>query len=438
MMQLIVAVALAVLIFIGIKNKKKTDAEEAAKKAAKKAAEEKAAAEKAAAEKAAEEKTVAAIINDEVAKKYYIIVCGLLDSIKPDGMSDKGIKQYIKKHTDQSCDAEKFNLILTVLAQKNQKYFLNEKYCKLVGISVDDINQYKHSNEEAYNICYSEIIESIKTDCKEIFDVVASYGAGHFVEGLSKKAASYEKKIGSELTKGFFSQTIKDMYFEGNETVKTTLFNRIGQYSHDARMREYFRLGVENVEAATPMMAKHAAAITLRALHFEKHGRHQQEYKSITENDCSEFISNCEYIKREIDQAVAKDPFNVSEKKLIDDKVNEIFDIFKSIKCNEGWYLPDNSENYYADSLCNGFWKWVAEYYENGDSTDPNVVLAILMKFFTPSESDFEFLAKERRENDRKKAINKQCSSCALCGGFGRSGSCREYRENCPSWIPLS
>ena len=123
-------------------------------------------------------------------------------------------------------------------------------------------------------------------------------------------------------------------------------------------------------------------------------------------------------------------------------KLSNIFDIFKSIKTSEGWYLPCDLENYYknyyADSLCYGFWKWVAEDYENGDSTDPDVVFAILMKFFTPSESSFEFLAKERKENDRRKAINEQCSSCALCGGFSRNGPCKEFRENCPSWVPRS
>ena len=134
-MGFIVVVVLAVLIFIGLKNKKKIAAEQQKAAEEKKIAEQKAAEEK----KIAEEKAVAMLTNDKVAKQYYAIICGLLDSIKPDGMSDKGIKQYIKKHTGQSCDAEKFNLVLTVLTQKSKKYFLNEKYCKLIGISIDDI-----------------------------------------------------------------------------------------------------------------------------------------------------------------------------------------------------------------------------------------------------------------------------------------------------------
>ena len=347
------------------------------------------------------------------------------------------------KHSNDESNNEDLKKLIkeeSEVIAADEAAILEEEAADEVAILEEEAAERKRIEEEEYKRKENDpqIIESIRTDCEEIFNVVASYGVKHFEEGLSKKVNLYKEKLGAELTRKLFRHEIQKMYFEYNDTVKTTLFNRIGQYSHDARMRVYFRLGVENVEAASPMMARHAAAITLRALHFEKHGQHQEEYKSITENDCREFISNCEYIKREIDQAVAKDPFNVNEKKLIDEEVNAIFDIFRSIKPDNGWYFPSDSENYYADSLCNGFWKWVAEDYENGDSTDPNVALAILMKHFTPSESSFEFLAKERRENDRRKAINEQCSSCALCGGFGRRGPCREYRENCPSWVPRS
>ena len=340
--------------------------------------------------------------------------------------------------------------------------------------------------QEAYSICYSDMIESVKADCKEIFNIVASYGETHFEEGLSKKTERYENKIGSERTQEFFRQAIQEMYFDGNDTVKTSLYNRINQYSYDARMREYYRLCIESVDAAIPTITKYVAAIMLRALHFEKHGQNREEYKAITENDCREFISNCECIQREIENEVAKDPFNTNPKKLINIKANEIFDIFESIKTNVGWYLPRKSENYYADSLCNGFLKWIVEAYQKEYSTDPNVTFEILLTHFKPKDSDFEYLANERQkarerqeqqardaairrqqyeqeaairrqteeanrcaeeakreakyekemqERREKDAAWQQCKRCTQC--WINHGKCRLNRPNCPSFKAL-
>ena len=152
---------------------------------------------------------------------------------------------------------------------------------------------------------------------------------------------------------------------------------------------------------------------------------------------------------REIEKEVAKDPFNVNTQNLINAKVNEIINTMTVVQQQGGWYLPCDSENYYADSLCNGFWKWIAEDYENGDSLDPNVVFEILLTYYKPDDSDFEILDEQRRKaeqqrreveqhNARVEAINKQCRSCAHWGKayVGNGGKCEEYRENCPSWTP--
>lgn len=383
--------------------------------------------------------SLAELLSNETVKQYYTIICALLESMKADIVDFDSAKKYIEFQTKQECDDQKLKYALK---------FTNEKDARnKFGISVDDINKYKCSKKEVLDICYSEIIKSIKADCVKIFDVVATYGAEHFEEGLSKKSERYEKKIGAELTCDFFQQAIREIYFENPVVAKTPLFNRINQYSYDARMREYYRLGIGSVAGAIPTITKQAAAITLRALHFEKYGQSCEEYRAITEDDCREFISNCEHIQREIEDEIAKDPFNTNAKKLINVKAKEIFHVFENIKITDSWYLPSDSDNYYADSLCNGFWKWIAEDYETVGSTDPNMVFEILLTHFKPNERDFEILDEQRQNaeqqrreveqhNERVRAINKQCRSCALCGGFSRTGPCTEFRENCPSWTP--
>ena len=92
-------------------------------------------------------------------------------------------------------------------------------------------------------------------------------------------------------------------------------------------------------------------------------------------------------------------------------------------------YLPFDSEYYYADALCNAFWKWVAKKYQNGDSTDPNQVFKILLDYFKPGQN---LLNNLKSLDDRRDALRNQCRSCALYD------SCDSKRENCPAWTPKS
>ena len=239
--------------------------------------------------------------------------------------------------------------------------------------------------QEAYNICYHEIITSIKADCQEIFRVVASYGAKHFEEGLSQKIRPYEDKIDVEVARQIFAKTIQEMYFEGNETVKMTLLNRMNQYLYDARIRQCCANNSWDKECAGEVVsitARQAAAVMVRALHFEKYGEKAAAYRTITKEDCRAFVSSCNVIMGEIQAAVAEDPFHVDRNELIDNKASCIRDVFEMIQTDAGWYFPCDSESYYADSLCNAYWKWIAEDCKRGVSTDINAAFSILLDHF--------------------------------------------------------
>ena len=330
------------------------------------------------------------LLQDDTLKQYYTIVSTLLEAIKPDNIDLDGAKKFIEFHTQQRCKSQKLKYALEFTKIKGAK----EK----LGITSDDINKYKYSKQEAYNIIYSEIIESIKTDCKEVFDVVASYGAKHFEEGLSKKIELYKKKIGTKLTQEFFRQAIQDMYFEGDKTTKDTLLNRMNQYSYDARMLTYYHTG--DIINTLP---NQVASIVLRALHFEKHGQNREKYKAITIDDCLEFVSNCKLFKDAVEEAVANDPFNVNKNELLHSKAKEIFNVFESIKTNNSWYLPCDSESYYADALCNGFLKWIATSYKKEVSTDLNKAFDILFEHFKPTDRDFKIINEWNQEAERQR-----------------------------------
>ncbi len=403
--------------------------------------------------------------NDEIVKHYYAIVYALLDSIKPNGMAFEGIKEYIETLTKQDCDAKKlystlaffyeayedngFDALSELLEdeadtldelQENEsnysQYFLEKetnikKDYELLGLTLEDINSYRCSKQEACKISYPGIIEEIKADCKEIFNIAFSYGVEHFDKGWNRKDEEfkYQKKIGYERTTELFRQSVQELFFEGDDAVTNTLCNRMAYHSHCARNKWYVRRGgVHSIDKALPTMAEHAAAVTIRALHFEKYGQNREGYKAITENDCREFVSNSEAFKRIIEQQMSGDPFSPSVKNWSNNLVNAKFAIFDWIKKEDGGdYLPSDSEYYYADALCNALWKWVAEDYENGDSTDPDRVFEILLDYFKPDQNTLDEL---QAIDERRATLREQCRSCALYE------NCDSKRENCSAWVP--
>lgn len=390
-------------------------------------------------ERKREEKAATTLTNDEVAKQYYTIVCGLLDSINPNGATFDNVKQHIECHIKQSCDAEKINFVLTFFIYNGKYYFINNKYYKLIGISIADINKYKLSKEEVYRMCYPEIFESIKSECKELFSTATSYGIEHFDTGWVRRdrESNYANKIGVEERNHLYRQVVQELFFEGEESVVKTLCNRFDCYSATARNYYWARYGgVTSVQKAMPIVAEHAGAVAVRALHFEKYGHNRKEYNPLTEDECREMISNSESFKRVVGQIMGIDPFRYKE--WSNGVVKSKFDIFDwiqkeakvesyySSKCE---YLPFDAECYYADALCHAFWKYVEKRYQNVNSMDFDTIFEIMLDYFTPGEKVIDELV---NRDDRREALHKQCQSCALYD------SCNSRRENCPSWIPKS
>ena len=248
MIGVLVIIVLAVLIFIGLKNKKKIAAEQ------QKAAEEK---------EIAEQKAAAtfAPFKNKAAKQYYEMAYGLLSSSSKERSADD-VRRFVEFHTSRvevfdmrnpigSSDIERKFLkegIMTRLSLfKSNEELTNELFAK--GISADEIEQiiklnkeldeslaYRYSAEDADTICDPKnyaygydnrtvvckiskesivplnaekssvekavalkaaakkaeeekkipILQEIEKDCKEVFDNCSSYELGNLIEELQK------------------------------------------------------------------------------------------------------------------------------------------------------------------------------------------------------------------------------------------------------------
>lgn len=295
------------------------------------------------------------------------------------GVSADQIEQIIKlnKSLDESLayrylpeDADK------ICNPKNYKYngwgSSETVTCK---ISKDSVIPLKDQPESVRNNAIAEkntTLQDIEKECKEVFDRCSSCKPEEIINAwykcLERRKKDYEKmvdgdnyihdnlEVACELSlnvEKLFYKVIYDNYFDNIKCVLVDSFNDILSKKRDLCGKLY------GADKYMMIAAKQAAAITLRALNYEKHAQNKEKYSNLTKEICLEFISNHEIFKSEDDNEVA------------DNILSEIsIDL-----CGDGrWYLPYVLEDYHMDAVCNAFWKSVSEKYQEGDSADPNYI----------------------------------------------------------------
>ena len=312
--------------------------------------------------------------------------------------------------------------------------------------------QKKEQLEQEQQKALEILADEIKGDYIEVFNKVDHDGIECFEKELKKLDSKYKKQIGEERLHKFLHDVTKDWYFEGNNIVCQVLIRQMFLYLRRNMMKPD---GDFNEIDVCYIIAKiQASAITSRALHFEKNGQKQREYKSITEDICREYLSKINSVSTDLANKTKRyDLFksNVNTAKATvrySETVNTptwLDDIYQP------WYLPNTkSESYYADSLCNVYWKTVTEAQGKEASLEPNDVFSMIYVEMIPTDKECHMIEKaienkkiekQARELELKIAIQRrqlqweveeQCRTCIRkdhCGQFGK-------RANCSAYIP--
>ena len=320
---------------------------------------------------------------DETVKKYYEISYGLLASVGDKGVNFDGIKKYIEYCLGDLCDTEKLKVVLEFFKKTGSPAILhclyyNEK--ELTGAynayeiprwkaeKVLEVNRicekqtaYRCTKNEAYNICYKEIIDDIELEYKKVLEVVAESGVRCLKEGVNRIIKKYERITGSVVIEDCIHTSTYNRFFANDPVVEAILLTYLL-----AALRKEIR-------------HEAIAGIALRASHFEEYGKNEEGYTTITEETCRNFVLNNEYFKSEI----AKHPYDKS--KYIDSYTHSIMQcsIFAmyyadSFSCVECWMPRFNTELYYTDIICNRCCKDVQKQYSDVDLTNPQDVYDML------------------------------------------------------------
>ena len=296
--------------------------------------------------------------------------------------------------------------------------------------------------------------DEIKEAYKQVFVKVDINGIDCFEKELKKIDSKYKKQVGEERLHKLLHDATKDWYFEGNTIVCQVLIGQMHLYLHK-------NMTVPNgdfneIEACYTMAKIQASAIALRALHFEKNGQKQSGYKSIAEDICREYLSNVKFVSTDFASKIKR--YDLFKSNVDIAKIKEKYRgaVNKPVWLKdlyEPWYLPSiRSESYYADSLCNLYWKTIVEAREKEASIDPNNIFSVIYAEIMPTEEECRAIEKaiekkemearikemkfalaleaEMQKNETEAKIKAQCYSCEHwmhCGQFGERANCSAY-----------
>lgn len=383
---------------------------------------------------------LATVFQNETVKKYYIVSCGLLSSVR--GVTSKGIKKYLESKLGGACDSEALDKVLTVFVQhatssyshneeklywftKNAKDLYLNKH--VFGGNMEELAKpYKCAPEEAYAICYPEAAKNIKEDYQKILHVLETQGKNDFDDHIGGVVRKYKDIIGQDNIKEYIRIITKGLYFEGNKTVATNVIKSV-----DSALYEEMMDTVSNsLDVCQYTAERQALAIALRALNFEKYTGNQEAYTSVTKEDYCKFVSNNAYFQENFEKEIAKKPLDTSMDQLVESQVKsaESFNWYSKFS-TDLCFLPNmKTDPYYADALCNAFWKYIVNKRQEEILTDPDAVFELLLNYLSPSDNDAKILQKKKEEMK----IREQCDSCMF------KDRCKRPDKvlNCPSYLP--
>ncbi|MBR5280866.1 MAG: hypothetical protein IKU26_07875 [Clostridia bacterium] len=344
--------------------------------------------------------TIAACVNNEAAKKYYVICLGLIRSVKC-GVSSDGLRNYVMHQLGTSYDDAVFNKVLSIFAQRtidardaNSKklcygvvgsgyYYL---YRNVFGYKLPElgepweefkeVNAYKCTMEDAYNIAYPEITENIKKDYQNVLDIVATNGEQHFREGIDKIVAKYKNVIGNENIEEYIHILTRKWYFEGNATV-------------DKVLSAYLEVALWAQQQMSSV-----ASVALRTIHFKNYNGVENEYQLISDDECREFIlSNDAYAS-----IIEEHPYE--KEKYLEENIRYIKNagIFsRRGLCSTDYWMPDlKTECYYADAVCVSFLQKVTQKTKDDLPDNPNKIYNIIWKCIELSDEE-----RQKREEEK-------------------------------------
>lgn len=416
---------------------------------------------------------------DDVEKKYYEIIyslCTILDS----SIDLEAAKKFVAHHNGQMCDEEKLKKILTYFDEDDLYYLddqddtddrddtddwddiddrhdgwrlysyeidlkngLSKKKVKSVVISeIIQLNSslaqsvpYQCSEEEAAAICYDyakhetkfkeqikqkydEILSKITPDNrhsfgKKIYDILS--WAHHYSDNIRGGDSMWLNGTAAE---ELIHEITKSKFLEGNTIVRDILLERT----------VYSLWDTQSIYAV--------AAVVLRAVRFERSNQNEADYTGkFNLDECREFLLAEESfrnsrisIEDQISTIVRSKVFGGVSSESLDEFVMTGIFSKDTMNFKVDCWMPNATEEYYTDKLCNLFWKTLAR--EKGIAPNQDITTMYQTIFDTIEWSDDEWQLREVEA--RKNAIRRQCMECA------RKEHCGQLyqRENCSAFRP--
>lgn len=499
MIGFVVVVALAVLIFIGLKNNKKIAAEQ------QKAAEEK---------KIAEQKAAAtfAPFKNEAAKQYYEMAYGLLSSSSKERSADD-VRRFVEFHTSRvevfdKGLARKFlkeGIMTSLSLFKSNEELTNELSAK--GISADEIEQiiklnkeldeslaYRYSAEDADTICdpnnydygydnktvvckiskesivplnaeksavekaaalkaaakkaaeekKKPILQEIEKDCKEVFDNCSSYELGNLIEELYNCL----KRKKSVYVNNLLRNTREAVFVDG-----LTAEFKAAEAEREAE-REANILFCEVLYDNYFDKLRCVLVDTFNKILSEKRDGHckicgADKYLMIAAKQAAAITLRALNYEN---HGQSKEQYSAITENTCREFISN-YEIFKSEDenkvandvlgeisrdlCGRGaWYLNYELKDHHIDAVCHAFWKSVVAKLQESDSADSNYIFNMFFDYFKPNQDKLDHLAVEHRQYMELEARRKAVHR--QCDGCARCDYCQEKykRENCSAWIP--
>ena len=322
-------------------------------------------------------------LGDPAVKKYYEVAYGLMKSIG--SVTVNAIKKHIENQLGEPCDETVLQKALECFDDDyssggdgplyriiRQNTFNEEKQKKIeeVNKNLDALNRYRITKEEAYTLYYKEEVEKITAEFNKVLEVVEQHGFNHFKEGMYRLYSNNHKNIGLYTYYDIIHMIVKNMLFEANPGAKRVLITCLDHAT--------YRL--QNINGSFRV-----ASIALRALHFEKHGDNEEGYTSITKDEILDFVSNNEEFKEKAKELTEENPFDTkdynaefSESIMSVDIMSGTYSETKFAE-RECWMPNYETEPYYTDKVCNLYWKYLENHF-NENTEDLNSVYDLIWK----------------------------------------------------------
>lgn len=319
-------------------------------------------------------------LGDPAVKKYYEVAYGLMKSI--DRVTVNAIRKHIEHQLGEPCDETILQKALECYWGSPLYHIITEntfgedkqKKIEEVNRTLDALNQYRITKEEAYTLYYNEEVEKITAEFNKVLEVVEQHGFKHFKEGMNRLWSNNHENIGINAYYDIVHMIVKNMLFEANPGAKRVLITCLdhGTYRFH-KVNGSFRI----------------ASIALRALHFEKYGNSEEGYTSITKDEILDFVSNNEEFKEKAKELTEENPFDTknynvefAEGIMSVDIMSGAFEHDfggRQIAKTECWMPDYETEPYYTDKVCNLYWKYLENHLDE-NTEDLNSVYDLIWK----------------------------------------------------------